>query len=116
MTTEVSLDQGWVPEACTLPTAQRPLRLAEFDALFTSAVRQAERLDAGRLRLTLTGPAKLEATVRDLTQRESRCCSFFTFGVTTHGPGRVVLDVAVPATHVEVLDAVAARAIHRGTP
>lgn len=27
-------DQGWAPPACTLPAAERPLRLAEFDALF----------------------------------------------------------------------------------
>ena len=34
MTTEnAALD--WVPEACTLPTAQQPMRLAEFDTLFT---------------------------------------------------------------------------------
>ncbi|WP_319459304.1 hypothetical protein [Micromonospora sp. RTP1Z1] len=116
MTTDVSLDQGWVPEACTLPTAQRPLRLAEFDELFATAVRQAERLDDRRLRLTLTGPAELETTVRDLTERESRCCSFFTFGVSTRRPGQVVLDVAVPAGHVDVLDALAARAVQQGTP
>jgi hypothetical protein len=27
---------GWVPEACTLPTAERPVRRAEFDNLFTT--------------------------------------------------------------------------------
>ena len=25
---------GWVPQACTLPTVQQPLRVAEFDGLF----------------------------------------------------------------------------------
>jgi hypothetical protein len=116
MTTEVSLDHGWVPEACTLPTAQRPLRLAEFDELFATAVRQAERLDDTRLRLTLAGPAESETAVRDLTERESRCCSFFSFDVSTQPPGQVVLDVAVPAEQVDVLDALAARVIQRGTP
>lgn len=28
-----------VPAACTLPTAERPLRLAEFEELFATAVR-----------------------------------------------------------------------------
>jgi hypothetical protein len=87
MTTEIALDQGWVPEACTLPTAQRPLRLAEFDALFATAVKRVERVGVLRLRLTLTGPVELEDIVRDLTERESRCCSFFAFTVTTHGRG-----------------------------
>ncbi|MCM0674824.1 hypothetical protein NCC78_08990 [Micromonospora phytophila] len=112
MTTEIRPGQGWVPDACTLPTAQRPLRLAEFDALFTAAGRRVDRVDATRLRLTLAGPAELEATVRDLTARESRCCSFFTFTVTTDRPGHVVVDVAVPATHADVLDGLA----HRATP
>ena len=30
-------------DACTLPTAERPLRLAEFDELFATAVRRVER-------------------------------------------------------------------------
>ncbi|MFI6744088.1 hypothetical protein ACIBI9_65455 [Nonomuraea sp. NPDC050451] len=32
-----------VTTACTLPTAEQPLREAEFDALFAEAVRQIER-------------------------------------------------------------------------
>ncbi|MDZ5446428.1 hypothetical protein U2F26_27490 [Micromonospora sp. 4G57] len=91
------------------------LRLAEFDELFAT-VRRAERLGDTRLRLTLAGPAELETAVRDLTERENRCCSFFTFDVTTQPPGQVVLDVAVPAVHVDVLDALAARVSQRGTP
>ncbi|MGW4959586.1 hypothetical protein ACWEPL_20370 [Nonomuraea sp. NPDC004186] len=27
----ITLDQQWVPSACTLPTAEQPLRVAEFD-------------------------------------------------------------------------------------
>jgi hypothetical protein len=113
MTTEMSVDQGWAPQACTLPTGQRPLRLAEFDALFATAVRQVVRLDATTVRLTLAGPAGLEAAVRDLTERESRCCSFFTFTVTAELAGSVVLDVAVPTAHVDVLDALTTRAVQR---
>lgn len=111
----MSVDQGRVPEACTLSDAERPLRLAEFDALFATAVRQVERIDATRLRLTLTGPDTLKAAVADLTERESRCCSFFDFDVTADGQGQVVVTIAVPAAHVGVLDALAARATPEGT-
>lgn len=99
-----------VPEACTLPTAELPLRLAEFDALFRTAVRHGERLGVGHLRVTLAGDADLEESVRDLAARETQCCSFFTFSVTAPVPGRVELDIEVPAGHVDVLDALEARA------
>jgi hypothetical protein len=104
MTTD---DEAWVPEACTLPTAQRPLRLAEFDDLFATAVCGRQRLSPTRLRLRLDAAA--EARARDLTERETQCCSFFTFTFTADD-GFVRLDVEVPAAHVEVLDALSERA------
>ena len=114
MTNETSSGLAWVPEACTLPTAQQPLRLAEFDALFTSAVARAERLGDRKLQLIMTGDGGLEDTVRDLAARESDCCSFFTFAVTAPEPGRVVLDIEVPAGHIDVLDALADHAAVHG--
>jgi len=48
--------------------------------------------------------------VRDLAGRESQCCSFFTFTITADRPGHVVLDIEVPAAHVDVLDALTRRA------
>ncbi|MEV6966065.1 hypothetical protein AB0M47_13200 [Hamadaea sp. NPDC051192] len=110
MTDQIPADLGWVPEACTLPTAEQPLRLAEFDALFTASVRAGERLAPRRLRVVLAGDAGFAQVVRDLADRETRCCSFFTFTVGTPEPGVVRLDVEVPAGHVEVLDALEARA------
>ncbi|MFF5226092.1 hypothetical protein [Dactylosporangium sp. NPDC000521] len=100
-----------VPAACTLPTAERPLRLAEFDALFTTAVRSVETVSPTHARMRLTGPAGLEATVRDLAARETACCSFFTFTVTP-GPAAdaLVLDVEVPAAYTDVLASLAGRA------
>jgi hypothetical protein len=102
--------QAWVPEACTLPTVERPLRLAEFDQLLTTALRGQQRLSPTKLRWNLD-PAG-EATVRDLTARESTCCSFFTFTVE---PSDTVLhlDVEVPHAYVEVLDALQRRAADR---
>jgi len=93
-----------VPEACTLPTAQRPLRRAEFDDLFATVVGR-DRVAAGHLRLVVTAP---EADVRDLTARETECCSFFRFTVEPR-PGAVVLDIEVPPVHVAVLDAIESR-------
>ncbi len=97
-----------MPDACTLPTAERPLRVAEFDELFATAVRGQQRLSATRLRWLLDPAA--EPRARDLTVRETQCCSFFTF---TFAPvnGGVQLDVEVPAAHVDVLDALAERAV-----
>lgn len=86
------------------------MRLAEFDALFTKAVRDSSRLSATHLRLQLMGGPDLEHVVRDLTARETRCCSFFTFGMVAGEAGHVVLDVEVPPAHVDVLDALVERA------
>jgi hypothetical protein len=66
--------------ACTMPTAERPLRLAEFDALFATAVRSIERR-GDDVRMHLASGEGLVARVRDLTARETSCCSFFTFTV-----------------------------------
>jgi hypothetical protein len=101
--------ESWVPEACTLPTVERPLRLAEFDELFTTSVLSVERLDPARLRLDLEPDASVAARAADLVVRETGCCSFFTFTLTATG-GTVQLDVAVPAAQVDVLDALADRA------
>lgn len=45
-----------IPDACTLPSAERPLRLAEFEDLFARHVRSVDRdRDGERVRLHLTG-------------------------------------------------------------
>jgi hypothetical protein len=102
-----------IPDACTLPTAEQPLRLAEFDALFATAVRRVEPVGPTHTRMRLTGPAGLAATVRDLTARETECCSFFTFTVTPEKAGEgeaLTLDVDVPPEYTGVLDSLAERA------
>lgn len=113
-----------VPDACTLPTAAQPLRLAEFDALFATTLRGQERRTPQHLRLTLAGAAGLEVAVRDLTTRESACCAFFDFTVTpAHGtaaatetePETVILDVKVPPAQTVVLDGLTERA-QQATP
>jgi|tagenome__1003787_1003787.scaffolds.fasta_scaffold20815064_3 hypothetical protein len=86
-------------DACTLPTTERPLRFAEWNALFATA-RVKERPAPTRLRLELVAP---EAAVRDLAARESACCSFFDFGVVA-APGWVELTITVPPAYAGVLD------------
>jgi hypothetical protein len=103
-------DRTSVPRACTLPAAEQPTRLAEFEALFSAALHPGVRLGPRHLRVTLAGGGDLADAVRDLTDRESRCCSFFTFTVDSSTPDLIRLDIEVPPAHVDVLDALEARA------
>lgn len=100
---------AWVPGACTLPTADRPLRSAEFDDLFRSSVLAVRRVGVLRLQLELRADATTAVRAAGLAAREAGCCSFFTF-VLTIGAGQVTLEVGVPEPYVDVLDALAARA------
>ena len=97
-----------VADTCTLPTADRPTRLAEFDGLF-ALLRGLRREERGWLRLRLDDADGVEARARDLTARESACCSFFDFDVHRE-TGEVVVDVRVPESRVAVLDGLTARA------
>jgi hypothetical protein len=97
---------AWVPEACTLPTVERPLRVAEFDDLFEAVVGPPRRPAPGRLEIVLAEGAATAA--RDLIAREAACCSFFTFTLHPYAAG-VELIIDVPVAHVEVLDAVQRR-------
>jgi len=99
---------GWVPQSCTLPTREQPLRVAEFDALFADALLGVHRPGATRARLVLDAGSKTLA--RDPAGRESGCCSFFTFAFDHDADGRLLMDVTVPEARVAVLDALVARA------
>ncbi|MEJ3653177.1 hypothetical protein WEH80_09345 [Actinomycetes bacterium KLBMP 9759] len=100
---------AWAPaETCTLPTAEQPTRIAEFDQLFAS-LHEAERETPGWLRLRLDGGDDVEELARDLTAREASCCSFFDFTVGRDAD-EVVLDVRVPDDRAAVLDGMAAQA------
>lgn len=106
---EGDLTASWVPEACSLPIAERPLRVAEFDELFSSAVLHLERPEPGRVELALDPTAEVAANTAALVVRETACCAFFTFTLTATA-GQLRLTVTVPAAHIAVLDALAARA------
>lgn len=98
-----------MPSACTLPTVDRPLRVAEFDDLLSTAVERLERPAPGELRLGLVASPEVAGSAAALAARETACCSFFTFTLTATG-GALSLSVTVPPAQVEVLDALAARA------
>lgn len=98
----------WVPDACTLPTAEQPTRVAEFDELFRTALREQERLSPTRLRWVLDPDA--EALARDLADRETSCCSFFRFAFPENKRAALVVEVDVPPGQTAVLDALAERA------
>ncbi len=95
-------------DACTLPTAERPFRLAEFATLFAGHLTDTTWAD-DRLRLSLSGGAGLHERVADLTARENACCSFFDFGLSGTDD-TVVLEVGVPPERREILDSLAALA------
>jgi len=103
------MDELMTTDACTLPTAERPLRLAEFDRLFATSARRVSRLDGGRLRIDLSGGRGLVAQVRNLAERETACCSFFTFAVEGSDEA-LVLEVSVPPGRRDILAALADRA------
>jgi hypothetical protein len=103
----------WAPGACTLPTVDRPARSAEFDAVFGHGLRRVSRLHARHAQWEFAvGPGQA-ARIADLLQRETACCSFFTFTMTGGVPGAVLVDVAVPEAYVAVLDALNGRAASR---
>jgi hypothetical protein len=101
---------SWAPQACTLPTSERPLRAAEFDGFFSEAVLGVERAEPGRLRLELRASPQVAGRAAELMAAETACCSFFAFTLTATN-GRLTLDIAVPAAHVGVLEALADRAV-----
>jgi hypothetical protein len=95
----------WTPDACTLPTEERPLRVAEFDDLFAYVLR-SDRREPTRLEIAI--PADVEAAAHDLARRESECCSFFTFHFDSAGEN-VIMFIDVSPDQIAVLDAIEAR-------
>ncbi len=104
--TKPSGTSGWVSPACTLPTVEQPLRVAEFDDFFRIAVQRSTRTRATRLDLMVSPES--ESTARNLAERETTCCSFFRFNFE-HAADGLLMRIAVPTDHVDVLDALQER-------
>ena len=95
--------------ACTLPAADLPGRLAEFDAAFAAGLQRAEVISPTRARLVFTADQAQAEALAGLLDRESQCCSFFTFDQQAM-EGSVTVDVTVPPAHAAALSVLAARA------
>ncbi|MDP3890383.1 hypothetical protein [Nocardioides sp.] len=106
-----NLTADWVPTACTLPTAARPVRTAEFDDLFRDAVSGVSRPAPGEVRLSLHASPANAGRAAQLAARETGCCSFFRFALTI-ADGELALTVTADPTHEHILTAFAA---HAGT-
>ena len=112
---------SWVaPDACTLPMVEQLMRVAEFDTLFSTDVVAVERISSTRLRMILEGQTDFATRTRDLAERETACCSFFTFDVSELAGSsadvvRLQLDIGVPQARADVLDALAQRATNLST-
>jgi hypothetical protein len=110
------MTESWVSaEVCTLPTAERPVRRAEFDGLFTEHLQSIDPVGPQETRLSLVGGEGLAAVVQDLVDRESACCSFFEFSVSAApvpaGRETVRLGIRVPAERADILAALTGRAL-----
>lgn len=101
-------DGNWAPDECTLPTARRPLRVAEFGELFATSLRAIERLDSSNLRLVLADASRTE--LERLIAAETECCSFFRFSSQPLDDGLIDVTVTVPDDRSDVLDGVARQA------
>jgi hypothetical protein len=110
------MELDWcAPEACSLPLADQPARVAEWDALFTDAVCGVSPIEGG-VRLVVDRAVTTPAEVADLADRESQCCSFLGFTVAV-GDGTLTLDVMADADRADVVAALAGRARSlSGTP
>ena len=109
MTDNLLLDDGWVPAACTLPTAEQPLRRAEFDDLFAEDVIRVNQMSALEVRFELRADSEVAARAACLAAKETGCCSFFTFGLTITD-GTISMAVSTEPAHAAVLAGLGARA------
>jgi hypothetical protein len=109
MSKDLIMDGGWVPDACTLPTTEQPVRREEFDHLFAADVIRIDHVSAQRVRLELRADPAAAGRAASLAASETGCCSFFTFQLTLTA-GEVSMTVSTEPGHEPVLAALAARA------
>lgn len=111
MTTNL-LGDDWVPDACTLPTVEQPVRRSEFDDLFANDVLSVFLESPNRIRLEMRPDPATASRAADLAVKETGCCSFFSFQLAI-ADGQVSLTVETAPAHQAVLEAFRARAESR---
>lgn len=102
-------DNVWVPSACTIPTENQPLRVAEFDDFFSHNALALSRPTPNQLRIEIQPEPDAASRAAALAVKETGCCSFFTFEMTI-SVGSVELTVSTAETHAAVLAALGERA------
>ena len=95
--------------SCTLPAADMPGRAAEFDSVFAAGLRHAELVSPTHVWWVFGADEARAQALTGLLDRESDCCSFFTFGQQEEGD-TVTVDVTVPPEHAAALAVLAGRA------
>ncbi|MFE2021442.1 hypothetical protein ACFW9O_25700 [Streptomyces sp. NPDC059499] len=96
-------DLAWVPQPCTLPIAERPLRVAEWDSLFSERLTSLSRTS----RYTCAWTWWEERAWR--TGSVTSWWSARVAAATTPGEDLIRLDIVVVQAHEAVLDALAVR-------
>ena len=82
------------PDACTLPTVERPLRVREFTELFKDSLVGIRGATSAGTGAVLTFRSGQFERVAELARRELSCCSFFEFQ-TTEDENGVQLSIDV---------------------
>jgi hypothetical protein len=94
-------NRGESPIACTLQGGSYQERLAWIAELARDGLRGVRRED---LRLELTYAADVAGRVREMVNKEQRCCGFFDFELIDRGAD-VRLTITAPERAREVADA-----------
>ena len=100
-------------EVCTLPTVERPLRIAEFSDLFATAAGDVRRVSPTEAVVMM--PGGMLAMARSLAARETNCCSFFEFKVEAVRD-RTIMAIRVPERYTDVLSALTGLAAEKDYP
>lgn len=92
------------PIACSLSERELIARGREIEELARAALIEGSRLE-GRVRLVYRRSEAVEATVRDLMEREARCCPFLGFELVAE-QDVLTVDISGPPEATSVLDAI----------
>jgi len=87
-----------ISKYCTLPAADQPQRLKDWQTLNDQALLRRERTARG-VTLCYAPSTAVEKKLQSLAEAETQCCgvSGFTFEIDASGDGEIVLIVEAPA-------------------
>jgi hypothetical protein len=105
-----TMDDPSISIVCTLSPNQTGQRLAEFEKLFASHLRELTRPAPRQARFVFQPADEIEDAARDLFAREQECCAFFDFVVERDGAALIV-QAEVPAEAEASLDGLATIAL-----